>query len=682
MSEILIQDPGSNEAQSPLIAGLTEGLNKISKILNLQTGTLTDEPLRNVPISESDKNRIYQAQDGKRLWLSSPAPTFKKNGSPITQEQAQFSIDYVGGSISFNELGRLGDSDKVTVSCTYIISTSKTITDLTNSLSATSNVANRYKGSYASLSALQSAHATASVGDFAVVQSPGAVFIWTGSAWKNTQSIEDLSVYYKKTEVDNLLNKKEPTISKHGDTTSDDNFFYGGRKTWVDLYSKVRSATLTGLSTATNSAISATDTVLSAFGKLQAQVSGATAKAFLTGTGAPTTSTKGAVGQRYVNTSNGDWYTCTAAGSTYTWEQGQEKITSLKNPYALTISLNGTSQGAYDGSAAKSFNITPSAIGAAAASHTQAASTITGLTANRALVSDTNGHPAVSPITNVELEYLDGVTSNIQTQLNGKATSAQGSKADSAVQSVNGKTGTSITLSYGDVGALSATGTAKKASVLTNDKGDFEPWKFESLDNSGNPFNFYLLNRYMSNIPFFSLNATAGSTYEYPVCSGGIQCFGPENEFDKSYKWVVKSIYQKHIPLVFGLETIGYDSGTKTKDCSVKYAVQLTTSSSLRYKSDVKKISDSDIQKFLDLSVIDFLYNDSAPKTLQDGKRHYGLVAEEVYESFSDSVLLDEDNLPSSVIYSDFIPLIIQVCKNQSSKIKELEERIKTLESK
>ena len=36
----------------------------------------------------------------------------------------------------------------------------------------------------------------------------------------------------------------------------------------------------------------------------------------------------------------------------------------------FTISLNGTSQGAYNGSAAKSINITPASIGAAAASHT------------------------------------------------------------------------------------------------------------------------------------------------------------------------------------------------------------------------------------------------------------------------------------------------------------------------
>ena len=52
-----------------------------------------------------------------------------------------------------------------------------------------------------------------------------------------------------------------------------------------------------------------------------------------------------------------------------------------------------------------------------------AASTIASdnLTASRALISDSNGKVAVSPVTSTELGYLDGVTSNIQTQLNGKA---------------------------------------------------------------------------------------------------------------------------------------------------------------------------------------------------------------------------------------------------------------------
>lgn len=52
---------------------------------------------------------------------------------------------------------------------------------------------------------------------------------------------------------------------------------------------------------------------------------------------------------------------------------------ALKNPNALTISLNGTSQGAYDGSAAKSFNITAASVCAAASSHSHSISNVSGL---------------------------------------------------------------------------------------------------------------------------------------------------------------------------------------------------------------------------------------------------------------------------------------------------------------
>ena len=50
---------------------------------------------------------------------------------------------------------------------------------------------------------------------------------------------------------------------------------------------------------------------------------------------------------------------------------------SLKNPHALTISLNGISQGPYDGSAVKDINITPGSIGAATSSHTHTWASIT-----------------------------------------------------------------------------------------------------------------------------------------------------------------------------------------------------------------------------------------------------------------------------------------------------------------
>lgn len=50
--------------------------------------------------------------------------------------------------------------------------------------------------------------------------------------------------------------------------------------------------------------------------------------------------------------------------------------------------------------------------------------TSTNLTAGRALLSNSNGKIAVSDITSTELSYLDGVTSNVQTQLNAKFATA------------------------------------------------------------------------------------------------------------------------------------------------------------------------------------------------------------------------------------------------------------------
>lgn len=46
------------------------------------------------------------------------------------------------------------------------------------------------------------------------------------------------------------------------------------------------------------------------------------------------------------------------------WEDIVGKPNSLPNPYGLTISLNGASQGAYNGGSAKNINITASAVGA------------------------------------------------------------------------------------------------------------------------------------------------------------------------------------------------------------------------------------------------------------------------------------------------------------------------------
>lgn len=93
---------------------------------------------------------------------------------------------------------------------------------------------------------------------------------------------------------------------------------------------------------------------------------------------------------------------------------------------------------------------------------TGAATTITdnNLTANRALVSNSSGKVAVSAVTSTELGYLDGVTSNIQTQLNSKLSSAP-------VTSVNNKTG-AVSLGAADVGAVPTSRTVNNKALSAN----------------------------------------------------------------------------------------------------------------------------------------------------------------------------------------------------------------------
>lgn len=91
-----------------------------------------------------------------------------------------------------------------------------------------------------------------------------------------------------------------------------------------------------------------------------------------------------------------------------------------------------------------------------------AASTITdsNLTANRALISNGSGKVDVSAVTSTELGYLDGVTSNIQTQLNSKLSAAP-------VTSVNSKTG-AVKLTAADVSAVPTTRTVNGHALSAN----------------------------------------------------------------------------------------------------------------------------------------------------------------------------------------------------------------------
>ena len=111
------------------------------------------------------------------------------------------------------------------------------------------------------------------------------------------------------------------------------------------------------------------------------------------------------------------------------------------------------------------------------------------LTENRAVISDASGKLSVSDVTSTELSYLDGVSSNLQTQINNKVPTtrkinskplssditlnASDVNAVPTTRKINGKAlSADITLSATDVSALPSTTTIpSKTSQLTNDSG-------------------------------------------------------------------------------------------------------------------------------------------------------------------------------------------------------------------
>lgn len=96
-------------------------------------------------------------------------------------------------------------------------------------------------------------------------------------------------------------------------------------------------------------------------------------------------------------------------------------INDKSNPHGVTKAQVGLGNVDNTSDLSKPISTaTQTALNGKQATVTGGASTITGsnLTANRALVSNGSGKVAVSAVTSTELGYLDGVTSNIQTQIN------------------------------------------------------------------------------------------------------------------------------------------------------------------------------------------------------------------------------------------------------------------------
>lgn len=278
MAKMPTFDPRDSEVLSPLMAGFSEGLGVLSSILDLNTKQIKGVTLEKLPWINSEGHTVigvlYQAPANNKLWLTTPYPVIRKNGAIITESSDHFSIDPIGGGLFFEEQYALLEEDVVTVDATIVTAESATIYNILQDISDLKTKAAHDKGYFANPSALQEAVPTGVDGDYAIVGTTDTIWMWDSDtqAWVDSHKATDLSNYYTKGETDNLLSQKEPNITVKGSDTASDNFYYGGRKQWIDLLYKVRNTALSGLDTSTAQTITATDTILAAIGKLQAQI--------------------------------------------------------------------------------------------------------------------------------------------------------------------------------------------------------------------------------------------------------------------------------------------------------------------------------------------------------------------------------------------------------------------------
>lgn len=278
MAKMPFYDPRDSEILSPLMAGFSEGLGVLSEILNLNTKTIKGVALEKLTWINSEGHTVlgmlYQAPQGNKLWLTTPYPVIRKNGTIITESADHFTIDPIGGGLFFEEQYALLEDDEVTVDATVVTPSSQALYSILQDISDLKTKAAHDKGYYANPSALEEAVPTGADGDYAIVGTTDTIWLWDTDtqSWVDSHKVTDLSNYYTKGETDNLLSQKEPNISAKGSDTASDNFYYGGRKQWIDLLYKVRNTALSGLDTSTAQTIAATDTMLAAMGKLQAQI--------------------------------------------------------------------------------------------------------------------------------------------------------------------------------------------------------------------------------------------------------------------------------------------------------------------------------------------------------------------------------------------------------------------------
>jgi len=297
--------------------------------------------------------------------------------------------------------------------------------------------------------------------------------------------------------------------------------------------SEVLSTLLNGFTVGSNTTIASSDSILGAFGKTQGQIN-ALATAVNEGIKVPVP-IDCSTNPNYPASTKGDSYLVTAAGRIggasgiivdvgdkiicLTTNAGGTQASVGSNFYILESNFNilSIAKGGTNSSTALNNN-------RVMVSSSGSIREATAITANRALISNESGIPVHSSVTNTQLGHLSGVTSNIQTQLNGKEPSFTkntgfnknfGTTAGTVAEGNDSRFHNAVTLGtanglslVGQELSLSLSSTSTTGALSSTDWNTFNN-KLTSLLNSTNIFVGSSSN--VATARALSLNATGGT---------------------------------------------------------------------------------------------------------------------------------------------------------------------------
>ena len=349
---------------------------------------------------------------------------------------------------------------------------------------------------------------------------------------------------------------------------------------------------------------------------------------------------------------------------------------------------SGTLPIARGGTGATSASAARTALGAAASSHTHSGTSITGLTASRALVSNSSGQVSVSAVTSTELGYLDGVTSNIQTQLNGK--SVVGKHTRDVAYTIDGSTkqGSQSSEIFNDYTNNKSYGMYSHAEGQRTTAGNNSHAEGQSTKATGN--NSHAEGQSTKATGRVShaegINTTASGDYShaegYATTASklashaeGYSTLASSNYQHVQGKWNVEDTAGRYAHIVgwgtsssarkniFTITTAG--AGKFTSSCT---ATSHPTSSSRRFKENFREVPEEEINKILSLNATKY----DLKEEYGGDKDQIGYIAEDIVDIFPNCVSYDEEGEVAGIDYSKFVPYMVEMIKYLKNKVDEL----------